>query len=265
MDKLFFFNKTVSFLLSPLSLSLVFLSMGLVLLWFTRRQTIGKLLVTISFLIIFPLSFNAVAEKFLKPLEEQYPPLMMDSPGSQQGYQNGAAIKWIVMLGAGHISDPSVPVTSQISPGSLVRLTEAVRLYRKFPGSKIILAGGAVFDPVPEVETEAKIAAIMAVSRTDLVLEGMSQTTEEQAHFIKNIVGTDRFILVTSASHMPRSMALFKKNGMIPVPAPVHHQVLERRSLSPADLLPTTGGLGKAENAIYEYLAFYWSKIRGKL
>jgi uncharacterized SAM-binding protein YcdF (DUF218 family) len=265
MDMLFFFNKTVSFLSSPLSLSFVFLLMGSVFLWFTRKQTAGKILVTIGVLIIVPLSFNAVAEKFLKPLEEQYPPLMLDSPGSQQGSQNGPAIKWIVVLGGGHVSDPNVPLTSQISPGSLVRLTEGVRLYRKLAGSKIVLMGGAVFDPLPEVETEAKIAAIMNIDRNDLVLEKLSKDTEDQAKFIRNIVGKDQFILVTSASHMPRSVALFKRNGMNPIPAPTHHRVLERQGLSPVGFLPTIEGLGKAENAIYEYLSFYWSKMRGKL
>ncbi|MHB8108751.1 MAG: YdcF family protein [Syntrophorhabdaceae bacterium] len=190
---------------------------------------------------------------------------MIDSSGSKHDHRDGPEIKWIVVLGAGHVSDPNVPLTSQISPGSLVRLTEAVRLHRKLPGSKIVLMGGAVFDPVPEVETEAKIAEIMHVNRNDLVLERMSETTEDQAYFVKNIVKADRFILVTSASHMPRSVALFKQNGMSPIPAPTHHRVLERRGFSPVDFLPTTGGLGKAENAIYEYLSFSWSKIRGKL
>lgn len=265
MDKMFFFNKTISFLLSPLSSSLAFLLMGVAFLWFTRRHTTGKVLVTIGVFIIFPLSFSAVAEKLLKPLENQYPPLMVDSTGSQQDRQIVPAIKWIVVLGGGHISDPNVPLTSRISPGSLVRLTEAVRLHRELPESKIVLTGGAVFDPVPEVVTEAKISEIMNVNRSDLILEDRSQTTEDQAQFVKNIVGKDRFILVTSASHMPRSMALFRKNGMDPIPAPTQHRVLERRGLSPVDFLPTMGGLGKAENAIYEYLSYYWSKIRGKL
>jgi uncharacterized SAM-binding protein YcdF (DUF218 family) len=148
---------------------------------------------------------------------------------------------------------------------SLVRLTEGVRLYRKLPGSKIVLMGGAVFDTVPEVEITAKIAEIMNVNPNDLILEKMSRDTEEQAKFIKDIVGNEPFILITSASHMPRSVALFKKVGLKPIPAPTNHRVVEGKSMSPGDFFPSTGGLSKAETAIYEFLCTSWSKIRNKL
>lgn len=262
---MFFLEKAGSLLLSPVPFSFTFILVGMFLLWFTRRQTLGKIIVSLGIFIILPLSFNAVSEELLRPLEYQYSPLMLDSAESKQDRQNEPAIKWIVVLGGGHVSDPNVPITSQVSTASLVRLTEGVRLYRKLAGSKIVLMGGAVFDPVPEVEIVAKIAEIMNVNRNDLVLEKMSKDTEEQAKLIKNIVGNDRFILVTSASHMPRSVALFKKVGLNPVPAPTNHRVVEGKRMSPGDFFPSTGGLSKAENAIYEYLCMAWSKIRNKL
>jgi uncharacterized SAM-binding protein YcdF (DUF218 family) len=269
---MFFLIKAGSLLLSPVPISFTLLVVGMFLLWFTRREMLGKILVSLGILIIFPLSFNAVSSKLLRPIEYQYPPLMLDSSGNKldpQGSssinQNEPAMKWIVVLGGGHVSDPNVPLTSQVSTSSLVRLTEGVRLYRKLPGSKIVLMGGAVFDTVPEVEIVAKIAEIMNVNRNDLVLEKISKDTEEQAKFIKNIVGNDQFILVTSASHMPRSVALFKKVGLNPVPAPTNHRVVDGKRMSPGDFFPSTGGLGKAENAIYEYLCMAWSKIRNKI
>jgi len=255
--------------LSPVPISFTFLLAGIFLLWFTKRQILGKILVSFGILIVFPLSFNAVSAKLLRPIEYQYSPLMIDSAGSEQDRQvinpNEPAIKWIVVLGGGHVSDPNVPLTSQISPGSLVRFTEAVRIYRKLPGSKIVLMGGPVFDPVPEVELTARIAEIMNVNHDDLVLEKMSKDTEEQAKFAKNIVGNDRFILVTSASHMPRSVALFKKVGLNPIPAPTNHHVIESQGLSPGDFFPSTGGIGKAQIAVYEYFCYCWSKLRSKI
>ena len=222
-------------------------------------------MVSAGAIVLLLLSFSQVSDRLLKPLEDQYPPLMLDQMTGQHGRDNLIHVKWIVVLGGGHVSDPNVPLTSQISPGSLVRLTEGVRLYRKFPGSKIVLMGGAVFDPVPEVETEAKIAEIMNVNRSDLVLEKLSKDTEDQAQYIKTIVKDDQFIVVTSASHMPRSIALLEKMGMKPIPAPTNHRVIERQSLSPEDFFPSTRSLGKAENAIYEYLCLRWSKIRDKI
>lgn len=212
-------------------------------------------------LIILPLSFNLVSNELLRPLEYQYLPLRLDSADRQ----NEAMIKWIVVLGGGHVSDPNIPLTSQVSTAALVRITEGVHLYRKLPGSKIVLMGGAVFDTVPEVEIAAKIAEIMNVNRNDLILEKMSKDTEEQAKFIKDIVRDDQFVLVTSASHMPRSVALFKKVGLKPIPAPTNYKVMTGKRMNPGDLFPSTGGLGKAENAIYEYLCMAWSKMRNKL
>jgi uncharacterized SAM-binding protein YcdF (DUF218 family) len=262
---MFFFNKTISLLLLPLPLSLLLLIIGLFLLWFTERQKTGKIMVSAGAIILLLLSLNEVSDRLLKPFEDRYPPLLFDQMVGQNDRNKLSHVKWIVVLGGGHVSDPNIPVTSQISPGSLIRLTEGVRLHRKFPGSKLVLMGGAVFDPVPEVETEAKIADIMNVHRDDLILERLSKTTEDQAQYAKDIVGNDQFILVTSASHMPRSMALFKKMGMTPVPAPTNHRVLQKQSSSPEDFFPSIGGLSKAGNAIYEYLSMAWSKMRNKL
>jgi len=83
----------------------------------------------------------------------------------------------------------------------------------------------------------------------------------------KKIVGPDPFLLVTSAAHMPRSMALFRKQGMNPIPAPTGHQVKERQrgEISPGSFFPGIGELEKAEMAVYEYLGLAWVKIRGKI
>ena len=43
--------------------------------------------------------------------------------------------KWIVVLGGGHVSDPSLPANSQINPAALARVVEGVRLYKAIPGA----------------------------------------------------------------------------------------------------------------------------------
>ena len=262
---MFLLQKILSLLLSPFLLALVLLLAGLFLLWLTRKQIAGKLLASAGGLVILLLSIGSFSDRLLKPLEYQYPPLMVDETGGKPDMQTDLEVKWIVILGGGHISDPNVPVTSRISPGSLIRLTEGIRLHKKFPGSKIVLMGGAVFDPVSEVETEAVIAQIMNINRLDLILEKLSLNTEDQAKYAGSIVGNDQFILITSASHMPRAMALFRKMGMSPIAAPTHYRVLARQSPSPQDYFPSSGGIGKAENAVYEYLCLFWSKMRDKL
>jgi uncharacterized SAM-binding protein YcdF (DUF218 family) len=142
-------------------------------------------------------------------------------------------------------------VTSQISGESLVRLAETIRIYRKIPGSKIILSGGAVFEPCPEANTLFKVAQILNVHSSDTILDKDSRDTEEQVKRIRSIVGDDPFVLVTSASHMPRSIALCKKLGLAPIPAPAKHPSFKKTTIQPADFYPSSGSWGKAERATY--------------
>jgi len=172
------------------------------------------------------------------------------------------SVKWIVLLGGGHVADPGIPVTSQISNESLVRLVECVRIHRLIAGSKIILSGGAVYDSASEAGTFAKVAAILNVNARDIVLDDVSRDTEEQAENIRSIVGQDRFILVTSAYHMPRSMAIFNKAGLKPIPAPTDYLVKERQKKAPDDFYPSSMGLMKAEYTLHEYLGLLWFRIR---
>ena len=254
---MFLLKKIVSPLLYPLPLCIEILLLGLIVLWFTRKQKTGKVVVSLGVALLATLSYDAASDALLRPLEYQY-----DSPG------NGAEIsdaKWVVVLGGGHISDSRVPITSQISGTSLIRLVEGIRLHKMLPGSKLILSGGGGFDPVPNAKIMADVAMAIGVDRRDLILESVSEDTKDEARLIQKIVGSDRFVLVTSASHMPRSVALFKKRGMKLLPAPTGHQVKERQGRSPAMVFPRADNLRKAEMAFHEYIGSIWVKIRGQV
>jgi uncharacterized SAM-binding protein YcdF (DUF218 family) len=70
--------------------------------------------------------------------------------------------------------------------------------------------------------------------------------------------------LVTSASHMPRAMALFTKAGMNPVPAPTHYLLHANQGVSPTDFYPSLRRLRQSETVIYEGISILWAKLRGK-
>ena len=114
------------------------------------------------------------------------------------------------------MSDPRLPANSQISAAALRRVVEGVRLYKAIPGSKLLFSGGRVFDPVPEAEVMAQIAVLLGVKPQDIMLEADSRDTAEEAEIIAKMMGREKFILVTSAAHMPRSMALFKSAACSP-------------------------------------------------
>jgi len=110
----------------------------------------------------------------------------------------------------------------------------------------------------------AKVAESLGISPEEIVLESKSRDTEDEARIIKSMVGNDPFLLVTSASHMPRAMALFKKLEMNPIADPTDHLAKRSLQITPDDIYPGARGLRKAERAVYEYLGLTWEKFRGK-
>jgi len=254
---MFLLKKIVAPLFFPMTLTLGILIFGLFLLSLTRRQKTGKIVVLIGIIFLGMLSYGAVSDVLLRPLEYQYPPLL-----NLKSIQN---VKWIVVLGGGHVSDPKLPITSKISEASLVRLIEGIRIYRGISESKLILSGGAPFERISDAKIMAEVAIAIGAKSQDLILEELSKDTEEEAQLIQQAVGRDRFVLVTSASHMPRSIALFKRLGMHPIPAPTDHLVKECQEISPGMFYPSAAGIYKAERAFYEYLGLAWAKLRGKI
>jgi uncharacterized SAM-binding protein YcdF (DUF218 family) len=254
---MFLFKKITGLVLSPLTVCVVLLVSGLFMLLFTRRQKTGKFTVTLGVVFLLLMSYDALPDRALGTLEHRYPPLKKIDPISD--------IKWIVVLGGGHTSDPNLPVVSRLSGESLSRLIEGVIIHKRLPQSRMILSGGSIFDPVPESKSMADLAIILGIDKNDVQEEPAGLDTEEQAVLIKKIVGKDKFILVTSAFHMPRSMALFQKQGMHPIPAPSGHRVKNRNEVDPFMFFPDSGRIGKMESAVHEYLGMLWAKLRGRI
>lgn len=254
---MFLIKKIISPFFFPLSFSIELSILGFLFIWFSKKKKSGLFLIFLGVFCLSAFSYDYVADLLLKPLETKYPPII-----SVSKYQN---IKWIVVLGGGHSSDPSLPVISQLSEESMVRLIEAVMLQKKIQGSKIILSGGNVFDPIPHAIILKKACLALGMKPTDLLLEDKSKDTKDEALFVKNMVDAKPFILVTSASHMPRSVALFKKQGMKPIPAPVGNLVKKRQEINPGMFFPNIYALRKSQRAVHEYMGIVWGKIRGQI
>jgi uncharacterized SAM-binding protein YcdF (DUF218 family) len=259
---MFMFKKVASHFLFPMPIGLGLAILGLLLLWFTRRQKAGKVLVTLGVALVLVLSYGAVSCQLLAPLETQYPSYdraYLDDSGS------APAPAYIVVLGGGQNTDPRLPLTSQLSDATLTRVVEGIRLQRLYPESILILAGGTVFDPAPEAVNMARLARELGVDEADLVIEAESRDTEDQARQIAALVGDAPFALVTSAAHMPRAMALCAAEGLAPYPAPTDYWVKAGASNDPGRFFPSAHDFVKAEHAWYEYLGLAWSWLRGRL
>jgi uncharacterized SAM-binding protein YcdF (DUF218 family) len=252
---MFVLKKIITLLLMPMSLCLGVLGVGIFLLWVRRRIGAARIALTFGFLVLTALSFSAVADQFTKPLESWYPPLQ-NSGGIRD-------VKWVVVLGGGHTSSPTLPPNAQIGTSSLARLVEGIRIHRALPESKLLLSGGAVFDPVPEAETMAAVARMLGVNPEDIVLESQSQDTGQQSNFVRGIIQNDRCVLVTSAIHMPRAMLVFEQKGLKPIPAPTDFGDWMRKENGPDQFFPRAEELHKVEAAMHEYLGLLWARVTG--
>jgi len=252
---MFLLKKIISRFLFPVPLSLELLLVGLFLLWFTRRQRAGKLMVTGGALLLLVFSNVLCSDPLLRHLEYTYPPLVV----TREGAAALPPVGFIAILGGGGDDDPRVPVTSHLAPDQMVRLIEGVRLHREIPGSKLILSGGHICSGAM-----ADMAETLGVSAQDVLQLGEPRDTEDEGKEIAPIVGPHPFILVTSASHMPRAMGLFKTRGLHPIAAPTDF-LAPRRRLEIDDLFPDGYNLFKSKIVVYEYLGLAWAKLRGKL
>jgi uncharacterized SAM-binding protein YcdF (DUF218 family) len=259
---MFWLKKIIAPFFYPLPLVVLLLGIGLGLLWFTRKQRWGRILTTAGFLLLLGFSLYPGPWLLVRPLERAHPDGLLTFM-----QKNPTALpKYIVVLGGGHVSDPNLPLTSQISPGSLVRLTEGIRLLRKIPEARLVLSGGRITDPVPNAVVMARIAESLGVRAADIILEPRPLDTHDEARFLAPLLGTEPFVLITSAGHMPRALALFRKAGTDPIPMATHHYL--KTSPGPPSprnfLLPQEGNIEACRAAIHEYLGLFWSRLRGQ-
>src|SRR5262245_13358418 len=254
---MFLLKKMVAPLFFPLPFCFLLVGVGLALLWFSRRQRAGKVVVTSGLVLLFVLSYGTLSGPFLQSLEYSTP---APEPAAL------AQAKWVVVLGGGSSPNTALPVTSRANGTTLARLVEGIRLQREIPGSRLLLSGAAVLNSGSDAHSMAAIAVALGVPQASIVLEDQSADTETQAINVGRIVKEEPFVIVTSAYHMPRAAGLFTKAGLRPIAAPAHYLTGRgATSFIPTDIYPTTGGLVTTQIVENEYLGTAWAMLRGKI
>ncbi|HTY09280.1 MAG TPA: ElyC/SanA/YdcF family protein [Candidatus Edwardsbacteria bacterium] len=250
----FIVKRLVGDLLAPLPLAFLAALAGLALVRLGRAKALGRALLGLGLLLLLALSYGLGTDRALRSLEYRYPPLP-DASGHR-------GVRWVVVLGGGLVSDPRLPLTGQLSEGSQIRVIEGIRVYRQLKGAKLLLSGGPVFNTVPEARAMAGLAESLGVPSQDIALDTVSMDTEAQARFAKAALHGDSLVLVTSAYHMPRSMALFAGAGLACIPAPTNYLDKRHQGFDPDRLFPNSGGIRRAEAVVHEYLGLAWSRLR---
>lgn len=253
---LFFLKKLISAFLLPLPIALALIIIGLFLL-LSQCFKPGLWFIISGTLILLVFSFNPVPMLLLRNLESHYPPLV--SPP--------ARINTIVVLGGGVRGKSDFSPSQQLSSASLARLIEGIRLFKQLnPSSKntLMLSGGPVLSNPSSAKIMREMAIKMGINAHQIQLETISKDTYQEALGLQPILKNKKFILVTSATHMPRAMAIFQKQGLHPIAAPTQFlNESNRRNIK--NYAPNSADLLDADIALHEYIGMLWGKIRGIL
>jgi len=264
---MFALKKLLSAGLQPCSLLLAVIAVGLVLLWFTKKQRTAKALLTSGLALLALLMLDPVARALVRPLEATYPPLLAGATQASATLPDGSpAPRWVVVLGGGHAERRALAAIHNLSAPTLVRLAEGIRLQRLLPESKLILSGGGNRPETTEAQLLAAAGASLGAPPDRMVLESQSCDTIDEVRALRTLLGGERFALVTSATHLRRAMAMFEKAGMNPIPAPTDYLALDEpvgvgHLLA---LIPRAGASQTIERALHEYLGLFWARLRGQ-
>jgi len=242
--------EALKYFIFPSNLILLFILIGTVLIFIkkTRKWAILFFGIALTNYIIFgsgPISF-----RLLGGLEYRFSPFDLS--------KHSKDVEIIVVL-AGHAeNDPKISLSSRVNNASAFRLIETITIVDKIPNAAIWISGPK---EVPEVMK--RLLVRMGLDSKQIFIEKKSSSTYESALNLKPWLKSQKFILVTSAGHMPRAMAVFHKQGLTPLPAPT--QFLSRKNYLAISYLPSPLHLYYSDLAIHEYLGILWYKLTDKL
>lgn len=254
---MFVIKKWLGQLLMPLPFSLSLLLVALLLLWFTRFQKTGKLLATLSLLIVALMGMRPVSYELARGLEQTYPPFEVSQHPN---------IDAIVVLGNGHVSDPAVPMRSWQNNISLARTLEGVRLAQAYPEAELVFSGYVSGDTLSNAEVNARMAESLGIPRSRMTLFENNKDTHDEAVSISRHLKGKEVALVSSATHLPRAMALYQGQGLNAVPAPTDYTAKQSQVPQPLySYLPKGRYLMYSEAAIHEWIGVWWARLRGQV
>jgi uncharacterized SAM-binding protein YcdF (DUF218 family) len=259
-----YLSKLLPLFVYPVGLSIVLILLSVL----TRRWaavSIGLALAAAAVLFIF--SNGWVAARLARALEWQYVPIG-DLPSAEA----------IVLLGGA--------TRANVQPRSMTemneagdRITRAASLYRDGKAPLIVASGGAIDwlgSQTPEAEGMRELLEFMEIPADAIVTESKARNTYENATLVREIAderGFNKILLVTSALHMPRSVAIFEKQGFEVIPAPADFQVTRsddggaQASMGARfyRLMPDAQHLALSTRALKEYLGSLVYRLRGWL
>ena len=250
----FFLSKLLGFFANPSNL-IIGVGLGGALLLRTRYARLGRRLAIASLLLLAIAGLLPVGNALIIPLEERFPPW-----DATRGAPDG-----IVALGGAISPDVAIARNEPALNEAAERITAVVELARRYPAARIIFSGGDAsfaYEAGNESEVAIRLFERLGLAPGRILTEDKSRNTVENALFSKQLAmpkAGERWLLVTSAYHMPRSVGVFRRAGFAVEAYPVDWRTRGVRDA--VRMFPTVGdGLRRTDTAVREWvgLAVYW-------
>jgi uncharacterized SAM-binding protein YcdF (DUF218 family) len=205
---LFYISKIVWGLVQPATLLLV-LIVAAALLGGTRHARAGRRLVIAAAVLGIVGGVLPLSTWLILPLENRFP----------RADLAGRPIDGIVVLGGAEDARVAAGRSTHALNMSAERMTEAAALAHRYPNARVVFTGGSSRvrnASVLEVDAATRMLRDLGVDGDRLLLDRQARTTSENAIYAKRLADPkpgERWLLITSAWHMPRAMGLFRKAG----------------------------------------------------
>ncbi len=217
-DFLFVLSKLLWLALRPGTFALLIALLGLAAVWRGRRWGRWPILAGLGLylaLLLLPLHIWVQM-----PLEDRFP-RPADAPPRVDG---------IVVLGGAVEQELTEARGIPALNGAAERMTEPVALMRRYPEARLVFTGGQgtlLHGDLTEADVARQLWTDMGVPPERMLFEGASRNTHENAVLTRALAAPrpgETWLLVTSASHMPRSVGVFRRAGWDVVPWPVNYR-----------------------------------------
>jgi len=257
-DPMFFIlSKTAALLLVPTNFLVAFGMLGLVLM-VTRFARAGRRLLIASFVLLAIGGLSPAGRYLLHALESRFPPW-----DASRGAPDG-----IVVLGGSISKGISLDYGESSVGGEAGRLIALAKLARAYPDARIVFSGGDPSlsgAPHPDTEFLGPLLDTFGIPRTRVALEERSRNTAENAIFSKELVQPkpgERWLLVTSAAHMPRAVGCFRQVGFAVEAYPTDWHTRRRIRFALSDRV--SNGLAVFDAAVHEWTGLVSYRLTGR-
>lgn len=168
------------------------------------------------------------------------------------------------------MNEEKPPVENLFLGSHADRFTQALLLYKEKKLKKILISGGDLKLVSRPIQSEGKLAAEFlikcGVKPSDIILENRAVNTYQNAKFTAELIRKNypgqKYILLSSASHLPRAIACFEKQGFRITPFGTDYMSKKRRFLW-IQLIPSGYALDDAQTLMHEWVGFLIYKLMG--